>query len=108
LIISLSATMLRLPFAVEDLHAETALAIDIKNTARRDRKERAVMSRRATARPRYATSEREIRRYGASKFADDNDLLRPALQSLHIEHGAANAKSMATADSRKGWGAYGN
>jgi hypothetical protein len=55
LIISVSAVMLRLRFAIEDLHAETALA-------------------------------------------DDNDLLRLALRSLDIEHGAASFKPTATAD----------
>jgi hypothetical protein len=78
--------------------AETALAIDIKNAALPDRKRRAVMSRLATAWPRYATSEREIRRYGASKFTDNNDPSRLALRSLDIEHGAASSKSTATAD----------
>jgi hypothetical protein len=55
LIISVSAVMLRLRFAIEDLHAETALA-------------------------------------------DDNDVLRLALRSLDIEHGAASFKPTATAD----------
>jgi hypothetical protein len=56
------------------------------------------MSRCATAWPRYATSELEIRRHGATTFADDNDLLRFALRSLDIEHGAAGFESTATAD----------